>query len=231
MSLGFVALGFEAGRPLRICHLLRNLRHSWISRETLAAVVFVLFACLDWLFPELIFQILAAAGAVGLMISHGFMLFYARAVGSWNMPLTPLLLTTSSLYGSFGAILLFSAFDMINLRPHSITVGLIIIAINMLMWAALFNRKREPASGIETEVLCRPHRLILVLGIGHLLPILLLARLAFHISVYSELDKQQFIFLLAGISILFIGVWQKIDILRTAAYMRGVVMGQPKSNM
>ncbi|RME43027.1 MAG: hypothetical protein D6791_16450, partial [Chloroflexi bacterium] len=51
-ALGFLALTTEAGRPSRGHNLLRHLRRSWMSRETLAGAVFIPAAFLDWLFPQ-----------------------------------------------------------------------------------------------------------------------------------------------------------------------------------
>src|SRR5574341_607336 len=60
VGAGFIALTTEAGRPQRGINLFRHLRRSWMSRETLAFVIFAPFAALDWLMPNPIARAVAA---------------------------------------------------------------------------------------------------------------------------------------------------------------------------
>ena len=229
VAAGFLFLALEAGRPLRGYHLFRNLRCSWMSRETVAAVVFVSFAYLDSLFPNWFFQLAAAIGAMALMISHGFIVYRARAVLSWNMPLIPILFTTSSLYTGFGLILFLSAFGLMTLKAYVLLTGLFVLALNLWVWVTLVGWKGRPALRQKKGVFRRPLSLAFIVGIGHVLPILLLIRLTYVACLPLDAPDQQLPVLLAGLSILAAGIWQKLTILVSAAYMRPIAVGRRKN--
>jgi phenylacetyl-CoA:acceptor oxidoreductase subunit 2 len=140
-SLGFLALMIgtshikglivDASHPLRSRYLFRHLRRSWMSRETLASVTFILAAVLDWLFPHLALWVLASAAATGLMISHGFILYRVRAVTAWNVPLMPLLFLTSSFTTGSGLMLLVAS-GRLTLQVGPVVIGLICVVLDLV---------------------------------------------------------------------------------------------------
>ena len=229
VAVGFLVLAFEAGRPLRGYRLLRNLRCSWMSRETVAAVVFLPFAYLDLLFPNWFFQLAAAIGAMALMISHGFIVYRARGVLFWNMPLIPILFTTSNLYTGLGLILFLSAFGLMTPEAYFLLTGLLVLGLNLWVWVTLVSWKGRPALRQNKNVFRRPISLTFIVGIGHVLPILLLIRLTYIAGLPLDALDKQLPILLAGLSILAAGIWQKLTILVSAAYMRPIAVGRRKN--
>jgi hypothetical protein len=94
VSLGFLGLLFEAGRPLRSIYILRNVS-SWITKEVIFGTLFGLCALHDFFFPD---PAIRTAGAIsGLLfgLSQIFVLYRAKGIIGWNVPLLPPILFTS----------------------------------------------------------------------------------------------------------------------------------------
>lgn len=166
-ALGLAVLTLEAGRPLRGLHLLRHLRRSWISREALAAAFFIPIAVLDGLLPHPALRALAVLAAAALLVSQGFILYGARGVTAWNVPLMPWFFVTSGLSAGAGLLSLVAPG-----QPASL-LGLLCGAANLAAWLAYL---RLPGADFvhATRTLRTPHTLTVVVGIGHLVPLALL---------------------------------------------------------
>src|SRR5437868_4970889 len=61
VAFGLLAVAAEAGRPIRARYLLTNLRRSWMSRESLAAVAFLMTSFLSLLVQS---RFLVACGCI-----------------------------------------------------------------------------------------------------------------------------------------------------------------------
>lgn len=225
--LGFLALTLEAGRPLRGHYVLRNLYSSWMSRETLVGTVFILATIIEWFYHNPIFQGIAVVAAVGLMISQGFIVYRARAVTAWNVPLMPFLFVTSSFTMGEGLILLLAAMGKFKLGIGSILIGLICLVLNLVLWNLYLRLSYDSKFGEATVLLRRPISQVITIVIGHLIPIVLLLPLAFIVDIGVKM--QQIILLLVGLTILAGGLTQKVGIILGANYLRGIVMGYPKN--
>jgi phenylacetyl-CoA:acceptor oxidoreductase subunit 2 len=223
VSLGFLALTTEAGWPLRGRHLFRHLRRSWMSRETLAGVLFVLAAVLDWLFPHPILWILAAAAAMGLMISHGFIVYRVRGVTAWNVPFIPLFFLTSGFATGSGLVLL-AALGKLTLGMGPVVIGLICVVLDLVVWLLYLHWSGDVAFREATEALRRPNSLIFTVGIGHLLPILLLLLLLVAPGIGARVGLERIVAALAGLAMIAGGMSQKAGIIRKAGYLRGIVL-------
>lgn len=230
LSLGFLTLTFEAGRPLRGYHLLRNLRTSWMSREMIAGGIFILSALLDWICPYMVLKILAATSALVLLISQGFIVYRSRAVTSWNVPLMPILFLTSGFALGAGLTLLLSVLSDLNLGLDFIATGLIILILDVAVWLTYLFRNHDSSFREATDFLRRPAALIRIIGIGHVLPILLLSPFLWEEVFDAGITSRKIILAFAGLTILAGGVRQKVYIVLWANYLRGIVMGQPKEN-
>ena len=111
---GFAVVALEAGRPLRAHHLWRNLRQSWMSREVLAAMIFISVSLLDSYRPSAVLATVSAASATALLLCHGFILYRARALPAWNVPIMPVLFITSGLAAGAGAALLVVQYKVLS---------------------------------------------------------------------------------------------------------------------
>ncbi|MCL4475987.1 MAG: hypothetical protein M1508_07155 [Nitrospirae bacterium] len=159
------------------------------------------------------------------MTSHGFAFYRARAVASWNAPLIPFLFLISSFTMGFGMVLLAAALNGLTFKLDSMVIGLTFVVLNLVTWLIYMNWYRDRAFKEATEVLHRTIPLILTVGIGHLLPSLLLLLLLID---STGVKAQPIILVLCGLAIVTGGVGQKADIILRANYLRGIVMGQPK---
>ena len=228
-GLGFLALTVEVGRPLRSYKLLRHLRRSWMSREALAGAIFVPAAVLDWLFPHPALSLLAAAAAMLLMISQGFILYWAQAVTAWNVPLMPLLFISSGFATGGGLVLLLAALDRSAPGPGPAVIVLIWVVVDLAVWLLYLYWSQDAAFRAATKVLRRPKALVLTVGVGHLLPALLLLLLLVGPRVGAGAELRPIAAALAGLTVLTGGASQKTGIILEAGYLRGIVLGRPKS--
>ncbi len=219
IGLGFLALTTEAGHPLRARYLLRYLRRSWMSRETLAGALFVPAAVLDWLFPHPALWGLAAAAALGLMLSHGFIVYRVRGVTAWNVPLVPVLFLSSGFFTGGGLVLL-AALRGSALRVGQVVIGLICVLLDLAVWLLFLNGSRDPTFREATGSLRRPKSLFFIVGIGHLLPALSLLLLL----VLPGVGPWRVFAALAGLAIVAGGVGQKASVILEAGYLRGLAL-------
>lgn len=106
---GFAAVAGEAGRPRRGPRVLARLRSSWMSRELVLGLAFVLLAPADLLVPRRWHRVLAAVLALLLALAQGAILRQARGVPAWSVPGMPLLFLLSALLAGTGAVLAIGA--------------------------------------------------------------------------------------------------------------------------
>jgi phenylacetyl-CoA:acceptor oxidoreductase subunit 2 len=221
VSLGFLSLVTEAGRPLRGYNLFRHLRRSWMSRETLVGGIFILAAVAHWSFPHPALHVLAAAGAVGLMISQGFMVYRARAVTAWNVSLIPFFFVTSGLATGSGLMLLLVALGGQTLERGFLVVGLACVILNLVLWA-LYLRWPDDAFQDATTALRHPNALLLTVDVGHLLPALLLILVLALPGLDTGIGFLHAVIALAGLAMVSSGVSQKAGIILEVSYLRAL---------
>jgi len=224
VSLGFLALTIEAVRPLRGRHLFRHVRHSWISRETLAGAIFVPAAVLDWLFPHPALGVLAVAAALGLMISQGFIVYRARAVTAWNVPIMPLLFMSSGLASGGGLVLLVAALDRLPLARGLVVIGLICVVLNLAVWLLYLRWSHATPFRLATDALCRPIAVILTAVLGHVVPLLLLLLLLIRPGVDARVELPHVVTALSGLAMIVGGMSQKVGIILAAGYTREIAL-------
>ncbi len=226
--MGFLALTAEAGRPLRGLYLFRNLHRSWMSRETLAGTIFVLAATVDCFYPHMTLRVLAAIAAMGLIISQGFMVYCARAVTAWNVPIMPLVFVTSGFVLGEGLILILASMGKLTLGFGSIMIGLICVALDLVVWLTYLFWQYDVAFRKATKILRNLGVLTFTVGICRLFPFLLLLLLVAVPGINMGVKFWNYITALAGLSILIGGISQKFSIILGVNYLRGIILGQPK---
>lgn len=215
VGLGLLALAVEAGHPFRGRYLLRHLRRSWMSRESLAAITFIPTALLSWFFPHRVLEGIAAAAALGLLISHGFILYRAVAVAAWNVPLMPVLFVTSGL-AMGGGLLLLVASNGANLGLTAVVLASVVS--DLVAWLLYLYGSRSPSFRQTTTGLRRSAALFLIVGVGRLLPAALLV--PFLMRLWGGGDRLWAV--VAGLSALVGGVGQKAGTVLKAGYLRGI---------
>lgn len=224
--MGFLILTLEAGRPLRVIYLLNNLGSSWMSREVLAGAVFIMASTIECFWPHTMLRIIAAVAALGFMISQGFIVYSARAVIAWNVPLIPLFFIASGFTLGEGLVLLITAIGRMDIGVDVIVIGLIFLVLDLLLWVIYLRSPNNLAFREVTEKMRRSINLVLTVGIGHILPIMLLFLLVFKDDM--GVISKRIVLIFVGVAIIFAGILQKRGVILGANYLRGIFIGQPR---
>jgi phenylacetyl-CoA:acceptor oxidoreductase subunit 2 len=214
VCVGLIAVAGEAGQPLRARFLLGNLRTSWMSRETAAAILFVPSALITSFFSVPYLIALAAGAATLFIISQGFIIYRSRAIPAWNRPILPVLFISSAFAAGSGILLMLPARAGVD-RTH---VALLITtavcgAADLLLWRLYLHSLAIDESVRQTT---RPLRAARSVMIGRVAPIAtLLLVLFFSIPRPMALNSLTIVGVL-----MFWGSWaQKTGIIRTCGFL------------
>jgi DMSO reductase anchor subunit len=171
--VGFAAVAAEAGRPLRGPRVLMRLRTSWMSRELLIGIAFVLLVAADLAFPLRLHRAQASVAAVLLALAQGFIVRRARGVTAWDVPLMPLLFLLSALVSGAGAYLLVEV--AAGRPPRSAQVGavLALVVVAFVVWARYLAWTSEDSYTRAVAPLREGRSALVIDGAGHGLPLLL----------------------------------------------------------
>lgn len=170
---GFAAVAAEAGRPRRGLRVLARVRTSWMSRELLIGIVFVLLVVADLAFPLRLHRLLAMGAAVLLAVAQGFIVRRARGVTAWDVPLVPLLFLLSGLLSGAGAFLLVEVVAGRAPIPAVVAPVLMLIVVTYVVWIRYLAWSAEDAYRRAVAPL-RERRAALVIDVaGYGLPLLL----------------------------------------------------------
>jgi phenylacetyl-CoA:acceptor oxidoreductase subunit 2 len=221
LSIGFLCLGIEAGRPLRGCYLFRNPRQSWISRETLACCIFIPAALCDYFFPYPVLKLFAITAALGFLGSQGFIVYRSRAITAWNLPIIPLVFLSSGLVSGYGLFLILTA--TVATRPDQTMLffGLILLLFNLSIWLIYLWQSSSTDLSSVTITLRQPFSLTLTVGFGQIIPLVLLLFLLVQKRTIDPVFLSQII-VLCGILLLIGNFSQKIGIIISAGYFRPI---------
>ena len=214
VCIGLLSLTVEAGHPFKSIYLLTNLRHSWMSREALAALVFILAAVLDWLTPGAILRGIAGLAALVFILAQGMIVWRASGVFTWNTPVVPWFFLTCALATGCGVMLVvgrvFSTSSWVSLS----LVTVVITILNSIVWLVYLNTPGEVFQR-ETKPLRQMSHIARTLGVGHALPIALL--------LIALTMPMPFVIPVAGVALIFGGVIQKSEFAFEASTMRSVI--------
>lgn len=170
---GFAAVAAEAGRPLRGPRVLTRLRTSWMSRELLLGIAFVLLVAADLAFPLRLHRAQAMVAAALLALAQGFILRRARGVTAWDVPVMPLLFLLSALLSGAGAYLLVEGVAGRPPRPAVVGAVLMLIVAAFVGWTRYLAWAPEDAYRRAVAPLREGHAVLVIDGAGYGLPLLL----------------------------------------------------------
>jgi DMSO reductase anchor subunit len=217
VAIGLLSVAAEAGRPLRGFNVLRNLRRSWMSRESAFAIVFMVLALADTLlWQSAPVQAVAALCGLGLVLAQGMILSKAKGVPAWNVPLLPLHFIASALTLGCGALLaLLALHGQAPREPAGWAVlGLALLAVDLLVWQRyLATPPRTETFRHAAAVLRRPGWRLAIEGLGHLLPAGLLCAAALLPGASLALLAGAGLCMLAG------GLAVRVALIRKAAFL------------
>lgn len=220
VGLGFLSLTLEAGKPLRGHRLFSRLLASWMSVESFAGVLFIISAITSSWSSSVSLRVLAAAAAIVLIVSQGMMLYRAVGVAAWNSKLVPFLFITSGLTTAWGLLLLIIR-QLPTENRSSIFIVILFAAVNLITWL-VFVCGSASDSNRGLEFLRRPSILLLIGGLGHLLPILFLS-VVFLLGDVKNIDVMTSLFYTgAGLMLIGGGVCQKVGVVIAAGYFRSM---------
>ena len=225
VCLGFLSLALEAGRPLRSYNLLRNMRRSWMSLETLSGGIFVALASTDWLFPNQIIQGCAFVAALVFIVSQGFILYSARSVASWNVPVMPVSYLISCGTMGAGLAMILASLNTFTMGPDMSITIVFLLLIDLVIWLFYLFAYEDDIFRSTTKALRSAVALITTVGIGLLLPIILLL-LTSSLPEGAVTDNRS-VLALAGITIVIGGAFRKIGILLGTDYLREITIVKP----
>ena len=213
VCLGFLALTLEAGRPQNILFLLSGIRTSWISRESLAFVTFIVTAVMSGFFPGYFWQNLAMISALTLLICQGFVLSKSRGIPAWNLGIMPVLALSSGLSSGAGFIMILWSISGTFLTTSGFILAIIVALINAAFWLFYLMWSKDSEFLKTTHNLRQSPSLAAMIVIGHLVPVLLL--MLFLINSGTGIDQEGRWFLMgtSGVLLLASSTWQKFGII------------------
>lgn len=228
VAIGFLALACETRFPLRIVHLANNLYSSWMSRETLFGVAFIILAGLDFFRPHSVFELLAVFSALGYLVSQSFILYRSVAVTAWNTEIAPLTILLSSIYGGMGwCLMMIGAPELTNAKMLMFVFA--VILLNALAWLfyvlkAVKIKLSEKKSGFRFW-----SRKKLSLFVAQIIPIAALSLIAMsdgfrgHGPLYTASFRT-----LSALLILAFSFHQKSVIIKLFSQFRSINLGFPE---
>ncbi len=227
LALAFVAVGLffvwiKLGRKLRAVYVILNPRTSWMTREALFSVVYLVAGGLAILLASPPLALAAALFGLGYLYSQARILHASRGIPAWRVPaIVPLIVATGLTEGAallLGASVLFGGAGL-----WLLVVLLALLGARWAAWSGYLKHVTAPGTAplYTAEVLSGVHAR--VLSLGHVLP-LLLAALAWLLPVSPAVVN--FTGLLLSLSALYGGWLIKFTIIARAAYNQGFAIAR-----
>ena len=218
---GFFCLSIETGRPLRSFYLFSRPAQSWISIETMAGCIFIAAALCDYFFPHPILKLFAIMSAMAFLISQGYIVYRARAIIAWNVPIIPIVFVSSGLVSGYGLFVMLNAADKIGSDQTTLLFGLILLLFNAMIWLIYLRQSSSNDFSIETKTLRQPFFLTFTIVLGQIFPFFLMLFLLLP-NHNIELVPLSLSITLCGILLLIGNIIQKVGIIFFVGYFRGI---------
>jgi len=218
---GFLAQSIEAGRPKRAYRLFSLFSGSWMSIESFAGGIFIFTVLGNWFFSSFAFSIASASAALIFMISQGFIVYRAAAVTAWNVWLVPVIFITSGFMTACGLLLL-------NTRFHSgidtlpMMIFLVCIFLNSIVWLLYLYWYHDDDFKEATWFLRHPVMVLVILGVGHLIPIILLSTIVVLGNAENGFELSVIFSVISGLFLVFGGANIKAGVILAAGYYRKI---------
>ncbi|AMO22507.1 hypothetical protein GCM10027034_29000 [Ramlibacter solisilvae] len=152
VGLGLFSVWLEIGRPWRALNVFVHWRHSWMSREAIAAVVLFalglgLLAGMRWrAWPT-------AAAALAFLYCQLRILAAARGIPAWRGPSTAALLATTALTEGVGLASIAAAWHPGTQATAALALTTLVVA-RLLLWEA-WRVRIEATAGPVANRICR----------------------------------------------------------------------------
>lgn len=223
ICIGFLTVGIETGRPSRGKYLLLHLQQSWMSREVLSGGLFIAFSAIDYLSPHFIFKVAALLAAVGFIWTQGMIVFAARAMTAWNIPIVPIYFVISGFTMGFGLLLLWTALIQAVPDLTLILICLCCLILNVCIWILYLYSKKDKEFYKATRRFRESLSLTISVGCGHLIPGIILLIVIFADILGFPNAFLNLLCFLAGATIICGIVYQKTHVILDANHLRPLV--------
>ena len=127
---GLGAVSLESQHPFRGIYILNNLATSWMSREALAATVFILLAFANMFYESKALAVSAAIAALTFVLSQGILVYKSRAISAWHNTNIPVLFLTTALCNGGAIIIIFSAAGFLIITENTMIMLVIFLCLN-----------------------------------------------------------------------------------------------------
>ena len=217
VAAGLAAVWLEIGRPARAVHVLFNPFTSWMSRESLAAVVLLAVGAgaAATLREELL--IASALAALAFVYCQGRILQNGRGIPAWREPTVTALIVVTALAEGAGALVAVGALARAPMRVALAWCAFAVIA-RAWAWSAYRRRVTGTVPGPGLAVLDRVGAVLVAVGTLAPLALLLAAALVPPAATVAGV--------LAGLASLAAGWVFKIALVTRAAYNQGFALPQ-----
>ena len=222
VALGFVFVLSEAGRPLRGIRALSNLKRSWMSREILFLLIFIMTVFIDTIRPSILMRIFSLGAAFFLLLCQGYIIYGSRGIAAWNKSLIPLLFLSSGMSSGIGLLFLIHAANNMMRWRSAVLTGSILLAITLVIMFIYMYASRDDGFRMATRKLRTPSFVIVNFGIGGAFPLYLLFLILNSTEMKNSNSLVDILALITGITMIIGGVSQKISIILASSYTRSI---------
>ncbi len=222
MAIGLFFVFLKIGRKLRFWRAVSRPQSSWMTRELYTAAVFYPAVVANLIWPHAWIEALAALAAAAFLVCQAQILYRARGIPAWRVPLVPWMIFATGLLEGLGLVAL-AAFVFSGFAPAAMpllpTAGLVLIALNASLWLAY--RSTAKANGVPPlprAVIGRtswPLHLV-----GHIVPAILM------FASFVAPGASAALLGLAGIAAIAGGALWKFSVIVRGGYFQGFALGK-----
>lgn len=202
---GLGAVWLEIGRKLRAIHVLFNPQTSWMTRESIVAVILFGFGISCLVINESWLQYAAALAALAFVYCQARILRAAKGIPAWRAPQVVALIMTTALAEGTGLLMLMNS----DLLVTSLFTAAVIA--RAVAWSGYRTALKQPGSRAALESAGKA-----LMQIGTIAPLALVLGAYFLPQAAA----------LAGIAALATGWWLKYVLVTRAAFNQGFALPQ-----
>jgi len=213
LGLGLVWL--EIGRPLRSINVFLNPHTSWMSRESIIAVLLLPLGFFSYIIRSPAVITAAALAALLFLYCQARIIKAATGIPAWRVrQVVPLILATGLTEG-FGLLLVLNNLlqPQLEMARLLLDIAILLLLLRMVSWHRYWRVINNEAPEQTIVVINAAYPVFFMLGF--------LAPLALLISARLQLTNPLVLNLAAGVCMTLTGWWIKMTIITRAAYNQG----------
>jgi phenylacetyl-CoA:acceptor oxidoreductase subunit 1 len=219
MAIGLFFVFLKIGRKFRFWRAVSRPQTSWMTRELYVVAIFypAVLAALVWRHPLAL--AVAVLAALAFLVCQAFILYKARGIPAWRVPLIPWMIVATGLLEGYGLLLALGFFvrGLIAIDGTLPAAGLVLVAINAALWLAYRSSAKARGIGpLARRVLAEASLPLHV--VGHVLPAILLA------LAWAAPDAARGLMGAAGVAAIAGGAFWKFSVIVRAGYQQGFAL-------